>query len=1411
MKNRSTFTKGQRALAGVVLGFASVNLTVPAAFAQTALEARAAAAADAPLALAFPPSTDEIAGAFPALPETKDAELDEVLGAGTEADRFFVHHAPDPVNAKNANLFLPLVDVVIPGPGFDLRIARAYNSRSNRESAFGYGWSFNYDVHVERGAHGELKVVDADGFVSTFAKLDAKTTKKDSDAVRAKVAKDIVAGMKKEHEAKDQTFDDAFYARLYEKLRTDDGFYEDSYGKYATGLEAGAGIYWSTDRGVQKLVAAPSGFVRTLSDGSGQAFDEGGRLVKVLDKNSNFLKLSYDRDGRLQSVADRAGRALKFEMNAQGRIESIKDPIGRTLRYLYDEAGNLVASQDLSGQATRFEYDAEHNLTKITYPGGATTVTKYDVAKDWVVAQYGPGPKKTTYEYGEDPKAPETRLYTTITDATGAKTRYEYDELANTVTRVDPLGARTTSHYSSANGKVIKEVDALGRATEFVYDSNGDLVVTRDSAGRETKIGYEPRHGRVASRVGPDGSKLAIDYDARGNAIRLESNGRVRAFAYDDRGSVTAITEADGATTRINYDDAGNPIRVVEPEGAVWSMKYDRVSRLQAITDPRGGVTRYTFDAANRITKVVDPLGRVSSMAYDEAGHRIATTDARGATTKYAYNSLGQMTRMTRPDGSKIEWTYDAAGNVTKAVQPNGGAFTWEYDRGGRLVAATDPEGGRVKYGFDPASRLTSVVRANGGKVLYEYDDSDRIVRAVDPKGGVAKLGYDGKGRLTSVTNQLGAVTKMEYDAAGRVRRTIDATGKTQSFSYDSRGRRVSHVDTDGDVTTYGWDKNSRLVSVRDGLADRRWAYDAAGNMLGYAETVAGKTKSVAMTYDAAGRMTSMKGPNGGVISRTFDETNHLAAVIDPTGKRTTFQYDALGRLTEMTDPALDSTKIEYDAMGNVAKVIAANGAVTRHEYDRAGRRVATHDAAGTLHYAYDAEGNTTSISMPGGKRTTLGYDSRGLLASLQPSTSKKKATYGYDAAGSLISAPVAGGSRASFNYDRAGRLSGISSGASSGSGSGPQIVGLNGAGWGYAAVAAPTTRERGIEPTLAAPGSSNGGASSTRPGRIDSPGRRSPLDGASLGPVSTDANGNVQPAPGGTGGATGNAANGGTLGDVLGGVTITPNADGTYNVGLPVGDGGSVFLTVGPNGVQGGGVNYSFPLPGGTSGTVGIGYDADHGLTFGGGLTLPGGLGSIDLSYAMDGTVTLGGNLNIPLGNGGSLTLNPSISFGPDGLTWDGLAELDIPGVGTFGVGFVDGEFEFADYSFGVPLPGGGILNVNGRAVNGVDGLEVSGLGSMTLAGGLGNMDFVYGFLDGDPYFVSRGNLALPLDGGGFLDIPLEIDFGPGGLSLGRNGALNIPLGNGLMLTSNGTLDNGFPMLGINDFCVTCFLFEFI
>ena len=81
--------------------------------------------------------------AIPAAADPRDAGTGTGLGWSDGTASFVVHHWPDPVNAKNANFFLPNKDISFPAPGFPLEIERSYNSRSLSDGPFGFGWSWS--------------------------------------------------------------------------------------------------------------------------------------------------------------------------------------------------------------------------------------------------------------------------------------------------------------------------------------------------------------------------------------------------------------------------------------------------------------------------------------------------------------------------------------------------------------------------------------------------------------------------------------------------------------------------------------------------------------------------------------------------------------------------------------------------------------------------------------------------------------------------------------------------------------------------------------------------------------------------------------------------------------------------------------------------------------------------------------------------------------------------------------------------------------------------------------------------------------------------------------------------------------------------------------------------------------------
>ena len=69
------------------------------------------------------------------------------------------------VNLRNANVFYTIPEVRVQKPGVALEILRSYNSRSNIQGVFGYGWVTNLDIVCQEGPDGSILVTDSDGII----------------------------------------------------------------------------------------------------------------------------------------------------------------------------------------------------------------------------------------------------------------------------------------------------------------------------------------------------------------------------------------------------------------------------------------------------------------------------------------------------------------------------------------------------------------------------------------------------------------------------------------------------------------------------------------------------------------------------------------------------------------------------------------------------------------------------------------------------------------------------------------------------------------------------------------------------------------------------------------------------------------------------------------------------------------------------------------------------------------------------------------------------------------------------------------------------------------------------------------------------------------------------------------------
>jgi len=69
----------------------------------------------------------------------------------------------DPINATTGNFTLPETDFAIPAKGPALSFTRTYNAHRLVDSPLGFGWTHNYNEHLETYSRGEVLVIDGSG------------------------------------------------------------------------------------------------------------------------------------------------------------------------------------------------------------------------------------------------------------------------------------------------------------------------------------------------------------------------------------------------------------------------------------------------------------------------------------------------------------------------------------------------------------------------------------------------------------------------------------------------------------------------------------------------------------------------------------------------------------------------------------------------------------------------------------------------------------------------------------------------------------------------------------------------------------------------------------------------------------------------------------------------------------------------------------------------------------------------------------------------------------------------------------------------------------------------------------------------------------------------------------------------
>ncbi|MFC6083000.1 RHS repeat-associated core domain-containing protein [Sphaerisporangium aureirubrum] len=643
---------------------------------------------------------------------------------------------------------------------------------------------------------------------------------------------------------------------------------------------------------------------------------------------------------------------------------------------LLDQRVRLVLDGSLRLVARTYRYDEAGNLTERYEPNGFGCLMRYDATAadprargnllrlELVAPATAPSPSRVVSRYTYEPFFHRLKTHH---DELGNLTTwiFDYEELTGTVgdiVRIEypdatlPSGALQRRHELlayNAFGQLIQYTSGAGHIDQYDYSAVGGDVgylrqITRDAGGAAQTQSFE--------------------YNAWGVPVAfIDGLGNRTEHDVDELGYLTAVRRpligGDPAETRYRYLPSGRVRRQEQPRGEftdevladpyiVHDFEYDEFGTLHIA---RYGANtaqpleyRYQRDPSGTLHAIVDPLGRRTILAYDERRLLLSQTEAFGlpeqATTRYLYDANGNQSAVIDPAGHRVDFAYDA----------------WDRLREVRLHGHPDAERTRIRLSLNAFDRLERL-RIDGltapgiigplfeATTTYDergrpvrrlivgrsvdliYDQDERVVQQIDQRGGITRFVYDGIGRVVQATDALGNMEHHTYDAAGNLRRhermDVLPGGGAESFvttvDYDVRNRPTTVTDPLGRVSSQAFDARDLPVSDTDPLGRVTWrtfGLRAEVVTVGRDLTLA-IAATHTMTWDAGGRMTAYRDPEGATTIYDFDARDRNTAVHYPDGGTHLFTYDARIQPATETSPGGTRRSYTYRADGALSRI----------------------------------------------------------------------------------------------------------------------------------------------------------------------------------------------------------------------------------------------------------------------------------------------------------------------------------------------------------------------------------------------------------------------------------------------------------------------------------------------------------
>lgn len=571
---------------------------------------------------------------------------------------------------------------------------------------------------------------------------------------------------------------------------------------------------------------------------------------------------------------------------------------------------------------------------------------------------------------------------------------------------LSPTGIKTALRGKIKSVKTYSLAGKLVRSTDYTYDSFADLHMNcRHNMMTFWKEGTHDYYSSV-----PSGSTETSYHTLADGTTGQISRSTLKVFDYTTRQCRYERTSAGGETRTTHYRYCH------ETPGAAGMSPYPSAVADIAQTVGRGNEAVRVINRAHLTYSGnnPDPTAIIEYLS-DEPPVQNAdlwnTPYSSAWQTSFSYNSLFRPTRVNFHGGGYASFTWDSEGRymTSRSVNGNDNTTSWTWKDQVGLLSVTHPTGQKETYGYDSAGRLALISDTYGSSV-------SRWTYAIGPSSGNSI-------RTQTYTSETGAyVTDMDfYNGLGYLSQSkaIRASGKGNTL--------VTHVEYDNmrrpdakrylPYATSDHSENAVTGAAAEQSAWYAGQFDAetapfvsrSFENAGYASRVLSETRQGA-AYRSAGKS------NGLSYSMNDDEDDVLSirynGVSSGTGSVTISGYHPSGTLEKTVSVSEDgdTTFVFADALGRTVMTRSLDNGLRHDTYSIRDLRdsvvcviqpegAAQLPASGTVSFSsdlaqkhfftwrYDARGNMTRSSVPGGGECFYGYDSRNRLISFMDAT----------------------------------------------------------------------------------------------------------------------------------------------------------------------------------------------------------------------------------------------------------------------------------------------------------------------------------------------------------------------------------------------------------------------------------------